>query len=100
GGRGAAEAAAAAPPAAPPPAPTLGQGGTIPEQVAALQSGSRGRPGYNPNPNPPGATGGRGMGIPRKPEEIRRGVSAFSSTLCEVKTDGSSLAVTFPGMKL
>ena len=33
-----------------PPAPTLGQGGTIAEQVAALQSGSRGKPGYNPNP--------------------------------------------------
>ena len=82
------------------PRPTLGQGGTIAEQVAALQSGSRGKPGYNPNPNPPGATGGRGMGIPRKPEEIRRGVSAFSSTSCEVKSDGGSLAVTFPGMKL
>ena len=43
----------------------LGQGGTIAEQVAALQSGSRGRPGYNPHPNPPGFTGGRGMGLPR-----------------------------------
>ena len=100
GGRGAAEAAADAPATAPPPAPTLGQGGTIAEQVAALQSGSRGKPGYNPNPNPPGATGGRGLGIPRKREEIRRGVSAFSASSCEVKSDGGSLAVTFPGMKL
>ncbi len=83
-----------------PDEPRLGQGGTIEEQVAALQSGSRGRPGYNPNPNPPGFTGGRGMPLPRKPEEIRRGVSAFSSSSCEVKTDGASLAVTFPGMKL
>ncbi len=98
GGRGAEPQPAAAPQA--PPAPTLGQGGTIPEQVAALQSGSRGRPGYNPNPNPPGGTGGRGLGIPRKPEEIRRGVSAFSSSSCDVKSDGGSLAVTFPGMKL
>src|SRR6185436_5022734 len=81
---------AAAPAAAPqaPAAPTLGQGGTIAEQAAALQAGSRGKPGYNPDPNPPGMTGGRGLGIPRKPEEIRRGVSAFSSTSCEVKTDG------------
>ena len=83
-----------------PTAPTLGQGGTIPEQVAALQSGSRGRPGYNPNPNPPGFTGGRGFGLPRTKEEIRRGVSAFSASSCDVKSDGSSLAVTFPGMKL
>ena len=79
---------------------TLGQGGTIAEQVAALQSGSRGRPGYNPSPNPPGFTGGRGFGLPRTKEEIRRGVSAFSASSCEVKTDGASLAVTFPGMKL
>jgi hypothetical protein len=83
-----------------PAAPTLGQGGTIPEQVAALQSGSRGRPGYNPNPNPPGFTGGRGLGLPRKQEEIRRGVSTFTASSCDVKSDGNSLAVTFPGMKL
>jgi hypothetical protein len=82
------------------PAPALGQGGTIPEQVAALQSGSRGRPGFNPNPNPPGFTGGRGIPLPRTKEEIRRGVSAFSASTCEVKSDGASLAVTFPGMKL
>src|SRR5688500_17447854 len=84
----------------PPAEPRLGQGGTMAEQVAAIQSGSRGRPGYNPVPNPPGFTGGRGIPLPRKPEEIRRGVSAFSASSCEVKTDGASLAVTFPGMKL
>jgi hypothetical protein len=78
----------------------LGQGGTVAEQVAALQSGSRGRRGFNPSPNPPGFTGGHGLGLPRKREEIRRGVSAFSASSCDVKTDGSSLAVTFPGMKL
>ena len=84
-----------------PPVPqALGQGGTIAEQVAAIQSGSRGRPGYNPNPNPPGFTGGRGFGLPRTKEEIRRGVSAFSVSSCDVKSDGASLAVTFPGMKL
>lgn len=78
----------------------LGQGGTIAEQVAAIQSGSRGRPGYNPSPNPPGFTRGRGFGLPRTAKEIRRGVSEFSSSSCDVKTDGGSLAVTFPGMKL
>src|SRR5688572_24833927 len=40
----------------------MGEGGTIGDQVAAIQSGSRGRPGYNPSPNPPGFTGGRGFG--------------------------------------
>jgi hypothetical protein len=87
-------------PAQPAAEPRLGQGGTVEEQVAALQSGSRGRPGYNPSPNPPGFTGGRGFGLPRTKEEIRRGVSAFSASSCDVKTDGNSLAVTFPGMTL
>ena len=85
---------------APAQTPALGQGGTIAEQVAALQSGSRGRPGYNPNPNPPGFTGGRGIPLPRTKEEIRRGTSEFSSSSCAVTSDGASLAVTFPGMKL
>jgi hypothetical protein len=94
-GRGGARGGGAA------PAPqALGQGGTIAEQVEALQKGERGRPGYNPSPNPPGFTGGRGFGLPRTKEEIRRGVSTFSASSCDVKTDGSSLAVTFPGMKL
>jgi hypothetical protein len=31
---------------------TLGQGGTVAEQVAAIQSGNRGRRGFNPSPNP------------------------------------------------
>ena len=83
-----------------PEAQALGQGGTIAEQVQALQAGERGKPGYNPSPNPPGFTGGRGFGLPRTKEEIRRGVSTFSASSCDVKTDGSSLAVTFPGMKL
>lgn len=79
---------------------SLGQGGTIPEQVAAIQSGQRGRRGFNPSPNPPGFYGGRGLGLPRTRDEIRRGVSAFSAGSCEVKSDGSSLAVMFPGLKL
>ncbi len=102
GGGRAGAAGAPGPPAAPqaPPAPTLGEGGTIAEQVAAIQSGQRGRRGYNPSPNPPGFTGGRGLGLPRTTAEIRRAVSAFSASACDVKTDGSSLAVTFSGMTL
>jgi hypothetical protein len=97
---GAGRAGGAGAPGQAPSEPRLGQGGTIAEQVAALQSGSRGRPGYNPSPNPPGFTGGRGFGLPRTKEEIRRGTSTFSASSCDVKTDGGSLAVTFPGMKL
>ena len=100
GGRGGGRGGGAGAQGQAPASPTLGQGGTIPEQVAALQSGSRGKPGYNPLPTPPGFTGGRGFGLPRTKEEIRRGVSAFSASSCDVKSDGSSLAVTFPGMKL
>ena len=74
--------------------------GPSPSRSQPSSRGSRGRPGYNPSPNPPGFTGGRGFGLPRTKEEIRRGVSAFSASSCEVKSDGSSLAVTFPGMKL
>jgi hypothetical protein len=96
GGRG----GGAGPQGQTPTTQTLGQGGTMAEQVAALQSGQRGKPGYNPSPNPPGFSGGRGFGLPRKPEEIRRGTSAFSASSCDVKSDGASLAITFPGMKL
>ena len=97
GGRGATPAPA---PAAQPAPPPLGRGGTIAEQVAAIQAGERGRPGYNPSPNPPGFTGGRGFGLPRRPEEIRRGVSSFMASSCAVKTDGNSLSVTFPGLRV
>jgi hypothetical protein len=99
GGRGGRGGAAAASPQ-PPPAPVLGQGGTIAEQVAAIQAGERGRRGYNPSPNPPGFTGGRGFGLPRRPEEIRRGISTFAAGSCAVKSDGNSLAVSFPGLTL
>ncbi len=102
-GRGGARgggAGAATPAPATPPAPALGQGGSIAEQAAAIQSGQRGRRGYNPSPNPPGFTGGRAFGLPRTQSEIRRATSTFSATSCEVKTDGGSLAVTFPGLRL
>ena len=81
--------------------PALGQGGTIAEQVAALQSGSRGRPGLQPESRTlPASPAAAASVCHRTKEEIRRGVSAFSASSCEVKSDGGSLAVTFPGMKL
>ena len=48
----------------------------------------------------PASPAAAAFGLPRTKEEIRRGVSAFSASSCEVKSDGASLAVTFPGMKL
>jgi hypothetical protein len=44
----------------------------------------------------PGRTG-TNLGLPRKPEEIRKTWAKFSSTGCQVKTDGARLEVVFPG---
>jgi hypothetical protein len=38
--------------------------------------------------------------MPRKPEEIRRADATFNITGCSVKTDGTRLEVTFPGLSM
>ncbi len=43
---------------------------------------------------------GSSLGLPRKPEEIRRATAAFHITGCQVKTDGARLEVTFPGLEM
>jgi len=43
---------------------------------------------------------GTNPGLPRRPEEIRRAAASFHSTGCEVKTDGTRLEVSFPGLSL
>src|SRR4051812_38639950 len=40
---------------------------------------------------------GTNLGLPRKPEEIRRTWAKFNSTGCQVKSDGARLEVVFPG---
>jgi hypothetical protein len=40
------------------------------------------------------------IGLPRKPEEIRRADASFHSDSCWVKTDGTQLEVTFPGLTM
>jgi hypothetical protein len=52
--------------------------------------------------NVPGgtATDGRTIGLPRKPEEVHRATAAYKADRCEVKTDKTHLAVTFPGVTL
>jgi hypothetical protein len=42
----------------------------------------------------------RAVGLPRLPSEIRRADATFRVTSCSVKTDGQSLAVTFPGLTM
>jgi hypothetical protein len=39
-------------------------------------------------------------GGPRRPEEIRHGKAAYNAAGCKVKTDGSRLEVSFPGLTL
>lgn len=40
------------------------------------------------------------IGLPRKPEEIRRAWAKYHVNACEVKTDGARLEVTYPGIEL
>jgi len=43
---------------------------------------------------------GRVYGLPRTPQEIRRASASFTTSSCAVKTDGGSLAVSFPGLSM
>jgi len=47
-----------------------------------------------------GQRAGRVLGLPRRPEEVRRAKASFSATSCTVKTDGKRLEVTFPGLSM
>jgi hypothetical protein len=40
------------------------------------------------------------LGLPRKPEEVKRGTAMYHANGCDVKTDGTRLAVTFPGVSM
>ena len=42
---------------------------------------------------------GTNLGLPRKPEEIRRAWAKYNATGCRVKTDGARLEVVFPGLE-
>ena len=41
---------------------------------------------------------GTNLGLPRKPEEIRKVWAAYHSTSCRVKSEGARLEVVFPGL--
>ena len=42
----------------------------------------------------------RNIGLPRRPEEIRRAHTSFDATSCTVRTDGARLEVEFPGLSM
>jgi hypothetical protein len=48
----------------------------------------------------PGETTPRDIGLPRKPEEIRRAAATFQSASCRVRTNGERIEVTFPGLAM
>lgn len=43
---------------------------------------------------------GENPGLPRKPEEIRRGASSFDTHSCEVQQEGARIEISFPGLSL
>lgn len=43
---------------------------------------------------------GTNLDLPRKPEEIRRAKASYHASGCKVKTEGSRLEVSFPGLDL
>ena len=42
---------------------------------------------------------GTNLGLPRKPEEVRKSWATYHATGCQVKTDGARLEVQFPGFE-
>lgn len=42
---------------------------------------------------------GTNLGLPRKPEEVRRAWAAYHSTACRVKTEGARIEIVFPGLE-
>src|ERR1700730_16246361 len=43
---------------------------------------------------------GHNPDMPRKPEEVQRATATYHASSCEVKTDGSRLEVSFPGLEM
>src|SRR5262249_53865169 len=41
---------------------------------------------------------GTNLGLPRKPEEVRRAWAKYQASGCAVKTDGGRLELSFPGL--
>src|SRR6185503_18080000 len=77
-------------PGTPAPPAARGQGAAVPPTPPApLPSGVV-----------PIGRGERVYDLPRRAEEIRRATASFNTSSCAVKTDGGSLAVTFPALSM
>jgi len=48
----------------------------------------------------PGEKTPHNIGLPRKPEEIRRASASFHAESCGVETDGGRIEITFPGLDM
>jgi len=48
----------------------------------------------------PGEKTPHSLGLPRKPEEIRRATASFRADSCVVKTEGDRIEITFPGLDM
>jgi hypothetical protein len=86
-------AAMTAPRAAPDPSATPGERGRG-------QAAARART-FDPGGGLPALPlAGRNIGEPRTAADIRRAAASFSAASCSVKTDGATVEVTFPGLKM
>src|SRR4051812_16673501 len=48
----------------------------------------------------PGEKTPHSLGLPRKPEEIRRATASFHTDSCSVKTEGDRIEIAFPGLQM
>lgn len=51
-------------------------------------------------PPPNGIPGTNQLGLPRKPDEIKRATASYEAQSCEVKTNGMRTEVSFPGVQM
>ncbi len=45
-------------------------------------------------------SGNTNLGLPRKPEEVRRAWASYRADSCRVRTDGARLEITYPGLTM
>jgi hypothetical protein len=83
-----------------------GQGGGRGQGAGAPAAGQQPARGQNAEGFDPGGglpmlpIAGRNIGEPRSAKDIKRANATFQATSCNVKTDGATLEVTFPGLSM
>jgi len=77
----------------------FGPNGVVGAQAPAAGRGARTT--YDPGGGlPPVPIAGRNLGEPRSEADIKRASASFSTSSCQVKTDGATIEVTFPGLSM